>query len=219
LCFSSRSMAASTHRKVKRRKYDSMPNLHSTNSTATNGRLWGAGFPTCGCTGLSCPVFQSAPPPLSSHSPLSPITCSSVAWTRRPMGKRETRDRKVPCTRRQESRRYDSRIETPLNHAKSRLIRVNPAIANRRHRPSIARRSHQAAPGHPAFPFCASWAFLRPISPNRFSEDSASDFVWSAFGVRVKTLLFPLSRFPLSRFLPARNVTGCNTLCSGNVTP
>jgi hypothetical protein len=42
-------------------------------------------------------------------------------------GQRGTWDWKVPCTRRRESRRHDSRLETPMNRAKSRLIGVNPA--------------------------------------------------------------------------------------------
>jgi len=57
---------------------------------------------------------------------------AQVSVTARPVrasgdGPRETRDWKVPCTRRQESRRYHSRIKTPMNRAKSKLIGVYPA--------------------------------------------------------------------------------------------
>ena len=61
---------------------------------------------------------------------------------------------------------------SPMNRAKSSLIVVNPGS----YRPRNARYSHQAAPGHTAFPCCASWAFLRPIRPFRISGDSAFGF-------------------------------------------
>ena len=78
--------------------------------------------------------------------PPSPITCPHGARTGRPTGKRATRDWKVPCTRRQESRRYDSRINSPMNRAKSSLIVVNRETSNRAlYRLSKARCSHQAA--------------------------------------------------------------------------
>ena len=75
-----------------------------------DGRRCGAGFPTCWFTGLSRPVFPSAAPPFSLYPQPIPTTCRHVARTRRPTGKQETRDWKVPCTRRQESRRYDFRL-------------------------------------------------------------------------------------------------------------
>jgi hypothetical protein len=86
-------------------------------------------------------------------------------------GQRGTRDGKVPCPRRPESRRYDSRLETPMNRAKSSLIVANRESSNRALcRPSNARCSNQAAPSHPAFPFCASCAFLRQINFSPLSD-------------------------------------------------
>ena len=53
---------------------------------------------------------------------------------------------------RQESRRYDSNIGTPMDRAKSSLIVANQSA----HRLIGARRSNQPAPCHyPAFAFCA----------------------------------------------------------------
>jgi len=79
-------------------------------SETGDGRRCGAGFPTCGFTGLSCPVFLPTTPASSIHPQPTSITCLHVARIRRPTGKRATRDWKVPCTRRQESRRYDFRL-------------------------------------------------------------------------------------------------------------
>ena len=76
-----------------------------------------------------------------------------------PRESEETRDWKVPGTRRQESRRYDFRIKTPANRAQSKQIQPNRAISKL------------------ALGMLFAWFAYFAV------ENLPSDFGWSDFGI------------------------------------
>ena len=100
--------------------------------TAGDGRLCGAGFLTCGFTGLSCPVFRSAAPGHRAqaihHRPQSHVFtgCEPDApWESQKHGTGKSRvpaDQKVGATT--PTSQFRSIV---LNPGKSWLIVVNPA--------------------------------------------------------------------------------------------
>jgi hypothetical protein len=63
-------------------------------------------------------------------SPIFPISCSTGGANRCPTGKKETRDWKVPGTRRQECRRYDFRFRKHAPPAPA-ILRGNRPLAGR----------------------------------------------------------------------------------------
>ena len=133
---------------------------------------------------------RACQPARTNHSNALPTTlalCPGCAFRWRTA----VRQTSCPPTTAPRSRRVAEKSpyppsQIPMNRTKSCLIVVNRESSNRALcRPSNPRCSNQAAPRHPAFPFCALCAFLRQINfspPSDFGFRPSDLFLgWTAY--------------------------------------